>query len=291
MIHVKRTQIPAVLEGENSKGGKEYARWYKYKDDLKHGIPTKKPGEFSAYADESVKLALIAMFHKKCAYCDRSTTVGDVEHWRPKNAISSEDNKKVADGYWWLAARWENLLFSCMECNQRRFRELDDQQGLSIAGKGTQFPLKYETKRAKDVGKEIDETPLLLNPCDDDPEKFMTIAVTGKEKGVLQPKLDSDNKPDQRADASIKIFGLNEVTYVQRRIQLLDDLQNLMEDLKDLFASLPEDLTTPQADDIFRKINRKLTKLKPYLKDEQQDMLLIHQVLVPYLKGLGLEIG
>jgi hypothetical protein len=160
-----------------------------------------------------------------------------------------------------------------------------------MAGKGTQFPLDDETKRANDVGKESDETPLLLNPCDDDPAEYMTIAVKGKEMGVLQPKLDPDNQPNQRADTSIKIFGLNEVTYVQRRIQLLDILQDLMEDLNDLFASLPEDLTTPPAEDIFRKINRKLTKLKPYLRDEQQDMFLIRQVLVPYLNGLGVEIG
>jgi uncharacterized protein (TIGR02646 family) len=285
MIHVKRTQIPAVLDGEKSKGGKEFARWEKYMSDMKNGLPTKKPSEFTAYKDKRVMDALLEMFHKKCAYCDRSTTVGDVEHWRPKNAISSNDNKKIADGYWWLAARWENLLFSCMECNQRRSRELEGESGRSMAGKGTQFPLGDETKRADDVGKESAETPLLLNPCDDDPAEYMTVAMDGDEMGVLQPLLDTDEHY-KRARTSIDIFGLNEFSLVTRRVTLLEDLQNRIEYLNEQFASLQGDLATPKAEEIFAKIEVKLTQLKAFLNDTRENMLLIRQVVVPYLQGL-----
>jgi len=283
MIHVERKDPPDVLVGENSKGVKEYTRWREYME----GKREKRPG-FTAYADPRVKDALLAMFHKKCAYCDRSTTVGDVEHWRPKNAVSSEDNKKLSDGYWWLAARWENLLFSCMECNQCRNREMEGESGLSMAGKGTQFPLDDEKKRAKDVGKEKDETPLLLNPCDDDPAKYMKIALQGDETGVLQPLLDTDEHY-KRARTSIDIFGLNEFSLVQRRVQLLNDLQNRIEYLNEQFASLSGDLTTPKADEIFAKIEDKLTQLMAFLDDERENMLLIRQVVVPYLKGLRNE--
>ena len=41
-----------------------------------------------------------------------------MEHYRPKARVSTEQGDKP--GYYWLAARWENLLPSCTDCNSPR---------------------------------------------------------------------------------------------------------------------------------------------------------------------------
>jgi uncharacterized protein (TIGR02646 family) len=286
MIHVIRTKTPSDLDGEDSIGGRECARWREYYA----GIRKKKPGDFSAYSNDSIRIALSEMFHRKCAYCDSMIAVGDVEHWRPKNAILAENRAKVADGYWWLAADWQNLLYSCTSCNQVRAREIVGKPGLITAGKGSQFPLEDESKRARKPGEETSEKPLLLNPCLDFPENHLQVAITGWEEGVLQPRVDSFNKPDRKAEASITMFCLNSPSYVKRRKQLLRTLNERQGDLKDLIKSLPADRTTQQASDCIDKIRRKLRELKTYLNQEQEDMLLIQQELVPYLKSLGAKI-
>lgn len=50
--------------------------------------------------------------HYKCAYCEAKEQLkrNDVEHFRP------------ASNYWWLAFTWENLLFSCRNCNQSPYK-------------------------------------------------------------------------------------------------------------------------------------------------------------------------
>lgn len=287
MIHIERTKIPPELDGENSAGGREYARWQQYFD----GKTKKKPGDFRAYSEKGVKTVLIEMFHKKCAYCDTSTTVGDVEHYRPKNTVWNESRAKVADGYWWLAANWDNLLFSCTNCNQYRDRELYGNPELARAGKGSLFPLDDDSKRAQKPGQECNEEPLLINPCEDTPESLLKVAMEGWEEGVLQPAMDTSVLEGRKALTSIKIYGLNEHTYVQRRKHLLRFLRNRQDDLNRLIAGLPEDKTSPQAVERIKEIKRKLGELKDYLKNEQQDMLVIRQVLVPYLQSLGVKVS
>lgn len=76
--------------------------------------------DFSGYGGET-KTALFNAQHRKCAYCEKpeeQAKYRDAEHFRPKSL------------YWWLAWTWENLLFSCMDCNREH--------------KGEEFPLVDE---------------------------------------------------------------------------------------------------------------------------------------------------
>ena len=150
------------------------------------------------------------MFHRKCAYCETRIPAGDVEHWRPKNAIIRGDGTRLKDGYWWLAADWNNLLYACPFCNQRRKQEFLDVEGFITAGKGAQFPIGNEVKVEK-PGDEIHEEPLLLDPSVDFPEKHFEFSVEpGRDdEGVLQPVLLSNGQMDQKGMTSIDIFGLN----------------------------------------------------------------------------------
>src|SRR5689334_9016342 len=82
----------------------------------------KLPYKFKVYAVKEVKDALIKIFHNKCAYCESKFLAvypGDVEHFRPKGAVIQKEldkktykykNKILSEnGYYWLAAKWENL--------------------------------------------------------------------------------------------------------------------------------------------------------------------------------------
>jgi uncharacterized protein (TIGR02646 family) len=60
----------------------------------------------------------------KCAYCEHpeQRKRNDVEHFRPKGRALRGAHISQTHGYWWLAWRWENLLFSCANCNQSPFK-------------------------------------------------------------------------------------------------------------------------------------------------------------------------
>lgn len=89
------------------------------------------------------------LYHDKCAYCDgayQAFGYGDVEHYRPKKAVTGE---KGHPGYWWLAYEPANYLPSCQLCNQ--------------AAKKNHFPIAGT--RAKAPGDSLDaEDPLLMHP-------------------------------------------------------------------------------------------------------------------------------
>jgi hypothetical protein len=92
--------------------------------------------------------ALYGMQRGKCCYCERvpEEKWQDTEHFRPKVF------------YWWLAWTWENLLFSCKNCNTPKL---------------TRFPLRtqvclqpYLTSPTYGDQPSGTEQPLLINPAD-----------------------------------------------------------------------------------------------------------------------------
>lgn len=153
------------------------------------------------------KADFVAAFHGKCAYCEapiNETQPGDIDHFRPKNAVKRKDGKpvKVPDGsggwkdhpgYYWLAYNPANLVFACAICNRKHKREY--------------FPVEDN-----DYATCPDETdrPLLFNPVDaDDPAPcFEFVPETGGLVG-LTPK----------AQASIEHFGLNREALMNARLR------------------------------------------------------------------------
>lgn len=148
-------------------------------EDVKNG---KKKLSFdrNVYADKSVKTQLKNEQNKKCAYCERyfNGDFGAVEHFRPKGGYSllyKGKEKLIQPGYYWLAYDWDNLLYSCSECN--------------TSYKKNWFPLLDEAKRdiaSKDISK---EEALLINPASEDPGDFfefhqhIIVAKGGNTKG------------------------------------------------------------------------------------------------------------
>jgi len=156
-----------------------------------------------------VKKALEKLFNEKCAYCEgKSASQGpwDVEHYRPKGRV--KENKKHP-GYFWLAYTWDNLLPSCVFCNQHRADQptFDDPTVGPAAGKLDQFPLSDEAKRAMTFSDPLDlEEPLLLNPCiDQDCEDYFRYDV----KGYILVNSSNSATKRKRAEITIKICHLN----------------------------------------------------------------------------------
>ena len=127
--------------------------------------------EDAAWRQRPYKQALAKAQKGKCAYCEVvATEIGDIEHFRPKGAISELDDdpetwgrevpllanvegrrtRQISpQGYWWLAYEWTNLLFACTTCNR--------------LWKGSLFPVQ-ESQRLLPPSPDRPETPLLLDP-------------------------------------------------------------------------------------------------------------------------------
>jgi uncharacterized protein (TIGR02646 family) len=161
MRFVERSACPSELDGVTSLGGDETRRAIAHYADR---ATRSTSFSFEAYKTPAVKDALTAMFGGKCAYCESdysATAPMDVEHYRPKGAITTGSGQRIAPGYYWLAAEWANLLPSCIDCNRKR-EHRNGRGSISSSGKANAFPLADESTRARHPGDESHEVPLLL---------------------------------------------------------------------------------------------------------------------------------
>lgn len=181
----------------------------------------KKSFGFKLYGSESVKKALTALFGNKCAYCESlmPTQPPDVEHFRPKSAVV-HDGKLRSPGYWWLAADWDNLLPSCIDCNRARYQEFPDVPE-ALSGKANQFPLAPGTARAGGPGEEAAEQVLLLDPCRDaDPDAHLEF-IEKDGLSLVRPAQDAAGAESARGEASIDVYGLKRTNLVNARTDRL----------------------------------------------------------------------
>ena len=131
----------------------------------------------------------------------------------------------LPDGYYWLAATWENLLAGCYYCNTvRRMEQVDGNRRSS--GKGTRFPLEDETTRAEGPGDERRERPLLLHPYHDEPAQHLEFV----EDGVVRARRDANNIPSRRGNETIELLGLNRRGLPERRRKHLVELRYARQD-------------------------------------------------------------
>lgn len=224
MIHINRSSVacPGVLDlsDPNSGASKEKTKAIAYYEDQ---TSTKKP-KFSVYRNDSVKLALNKLFNGKCAYCEsplNAVSARDIEHFRPKGQIDLDNGQKpLKPGYYWLAADWDNLFLSCPACNQRQRQLVRDENGELIladeaTGKKDLFPFRDGVQVARKPDDDLSqEEPyrLLLNPCEDKPEKHLRF----DEEGNAIPKSIS-GKVSDRASTSIYVYQLKRITLVEER--------------------------------------------------------------------------
>lgn len=296
MIQVDRTQVavPAVLDGVDSKGGRERE---KAKDFYADPAKFKKDGkvqnyDFQVYRDPEIKDRLHELFHGKCAYCEstyEATQPMDVEHFRPKGGYVVEvGGKRVLKqpGYWWLAADWDNLLPSCIDCNRKRTHRFDEGEEASL-GKANLFPLQEEARRAAQPDSEAQEQPLLLDPCRDDPAQVLEFT----HPGVVRPHPKAGPFQQARAQQSIEVYGLRRPGLVsvrgERRLKLLGQCKSAIKFFKRLRAAPGNTIHRQDLAEALEPLVQQRRVTEPYCLMTRQ---LVDPILTPMSETLESEL-
>ncbi|MNM79529.1 hypothetical protein D3C81_914640 [compost metagenome] len=241
MIFVNRANVvePAILLNNNADPNGEKQKAIDY---FESNIG--KPVKFSIYKDDSVRTTLKRLFQNKCAYCESMIThisYPHIEHWRPKAKVT-EDNNHV--GYYWLASEWDNLLLACGVCN-------------GSANKGNKFPVVRGSSYAyRSMDPLVNEQPLLINPCNEDPTSHLTYRSTGAIRGVT-PK----------GRKSIDVYGLNRQDLIIERKKIAKIVLGYLDDIEGFIADTREALANGQSRSVLMKKKRKVTKKVEDLKE------------------------
>lgn len=288
------SRISAVPEVLLTKGVEELEKATAY-----FGPPRQKPDAFpfAIYKHGEVKAALEKLFAGKCAYCETfysSTQPMDVEHYRPKGAVDGDD---AHPGYWWIAMAWENLLPSCIDCNRKRnqitpkgdvsqVRLLEEtlkysSGSLSGVGKKDSFPIAETGVRATQPDHLlVDEKPLLLNPCLDDPKEHLEYFcapenpvsfVVARTLEGGDPAMIGDDGLSLKGATSIHVYGLNRIGLVQARTEILRQLEFLSTLVIDLLA-LSEDLDVGAVGDPVKRARSAIMGLADRILEEMRTM-------------------
>lgn len=202
--------------------------------------------------------AFLDLFNGKCAYCEAKIVLdqhgGDVEHFRPKGAVTDEHDQGITirdkrgrarkhPGYYWLAYDWRNLLPACIACNRPK------NLGNRLVGKWNRFPV--EGTHASTPDGVAQEKPLLLNPlvAEDDPALHITYdPITGR----LIPTTD-------RGRVTIEVLNLNR-----------EGMDNARRDVYDAVRSRILDLTHAEMDNDRARADRHMTYLLQVKRGQTQ---------------------
>ncbi|MBB6239952.1 uncharacterized protein (TIGR02646 family) [Pedobacter sp. AK013] len=267
MIFVDRKAVPApaVLTVAGGRGLRERGRAIA---NFGPGGP-KNAFTYSAYTDDTVRDTLTLLFKKKCAYCESNfvhTSFRNVEHFRPKGEITEAVAPK-SPGYYWLASDWDNLLLSCTLCNSQQRHAVHGSTVVESLGKMNQFPLhNFLHVRDHTVGIATEEPRrLLINPCKDNPEYFLSY---GNEGNIL-PKGQRGMRR-LKGEKSIKVYALQRMDLVDERkkLRIAIELQQdrIVENTKLFLDFLPIDpLRATQFEDTMA---REMKVLKDYMKPQ-----------------------
>lgn len=184
MIQVERTATPQSLVEHATVWTREYLDARAIEDAAPTSDNTKQRKQREAkYAQDDVKKALKAMFHRKCAFCERKRDYPHIEHFYPKTGFPRQ------------CFEWENLLLACEVCNGPEY-------------KGTKFPL--------DAGG----SPLFINPCVEDPNDHLEFVF---EPDSVHPDgfIAIVRGKTKKGETTMKILGLNRPNLIEERNELL----------------------------------------------------------------------
>jgi uncharacterized protein (TIGR02646 family) len=278
VIRVKRPRTPRSLSGVKSPGGIERRKAIAF-------FRPKKNRElaydkFVAYKGVDVIRTMERAFHGKCAYCEsvyRATQPVDVEHYRPKGAITI-DKKLSKPGYYWLAATWSNLLPSCIDCNRARTQEFENVES-HLAGKANMFPVPDETRRARKPDLERREPRLLLHPYFDEPTEHLVFA----EKGEVKARRDPHGNVSPMGVVSIDVCGLNRKGLTDERAKVQGRIEGLIVKAKRQALSFHR---YPNDPDIRANLVDMIAELKGYCLAANEYAGMARQIIEPVLPEL-----
>lgn len=282
MRWVDRTAVPvpASLDGPTSAAARERSRAA-----IHFRNANAEAFTFRVYKYQDVADALNALFHGKCAYCESSIKAvqpTDIEHFRPKGRIAECPGHP---GYWWLAASWDNLLASCIDCNRRRYHEvqqlghdpLDDEvEGRFNLGKGDLFPILGATYAATELDDHDAEDAALIDPTRRNPNAHL---MWLQEQGLslIGPRVLGEVL-DPYGRHTYRVFGLNRQGLVESRTARLLEIRAqvvFIEKILNRALVMPEPLASEQKDEAFEQ----LESLYDYAAPDQPFSAMVRDLL------------
>lgn len=298
MRRVDRSEVPVPtsLNGPGSAAARERERAAQHFRN--------SPAEsftFRVYKRQDVADALDALFHGKCAYCESSIKAvqpTDIEHFRPKGRVAE---CPAHPGYWWLAASWDNLLASCIDCNRRRYHNaqqlihdpLDDEVGGQFyLGKGDLFPILGARYAFTELDDHDAEDAALIDPTRRDPSAHL---VWLEEQGLslIGPRVNG-GVLDPYGRHTYRVFGLNRQGLVELRTSKLREIRTrivFIEKMLDRSIAMPEPFSSQQREDAFQEFSSLYGYAEPdqpfsamveHLLDSESDRLMAkYQMLIP----------
>lgn len=147
--------------------------------------------------DRQLRDILSEVFERRCCYCeiyaDHSSS-GVIDRFRPRASAPGRGRSTGTD-YWHLQSDWRNLYWACATCNRY---------------KADRFPLFNEPAPSRLPYDEILqwESPVLLDPCLDDPDDHLAFQEDGSVVGI-----------SPRGDETIRLFDLNRRQLVTARAE------------------------------------------------------------------------
>jgi uncharacterized protein (TIGR02646 family) len=286
MIYRDRSQVPSpeILTSAKGRGLLEMAKAKKFYA-TKVAKSKRRAFKFECYRSPEVKRALEDLFFGKCAYCESryaGTQPVDVEHWRPKAAIV-DGEETIEPGYYWLAADWDNLLPSCIDCNRERGQMLLPGRDERNAGKANRFPLEPGSMRARAAEDLAAERPLLLHPCHDQPEEHLEFLL----EGVVRSRRQISSGPSPKGESSIEIYALNRTGLVHSRLEIMLILKHRMytiERLLDILESKNAGETVKAIAD--HLLGHEMAGLSRFREPDQPYSQMARQVIDAFLEAL-----
>ena len=257
-VNRSNVQVPASLDGPTSPAASERTRAAQH-----FQIIPITPFKFRVYKQQDVADALNTLFHGKCAYCESSIKAvqpTDIEHFRPKGRVAG---CPAPPGYWWLAASWNNLLASCIDCNRRRYQAIEQiasdplngmANGQVNLGKGDLFPILGTNYALSEADDHDAEDPALIDPTRRDPkehlvwlqERGLSLVAPREQNGVLDPY----------GRHTYRVFGLNRQGLVELRTARLLEIRTrivFIEKLLDRALSMLEPFASGLQTDAFEE--------------------------------------
>jgi uncharacterized protein (TIGR02646 family) len=233
--------------------------------------------DFKAYKTAGVREALNERFGFKCAYCESffgHVQPVAIEHYRPKAKVTTEAGD--LPGYYWLAASWQNLLPSCTDCNSPRGHEVAGR--LVTMGKGNQFPIANEARRAKQKEDERNEGRLLLHPYLDRPDRHLEFG----DDGIVRPRRTS-GRDSPKGSRSIAVYALQRPKLVDARLARLILIRGQMDVVEREARRHDADPADAEQESI---LDAEVAKLRRFCEDGEPYTLMAKQMIEPFMERL-----
>ncbi len=181
---------------------------------------------FNSKLDRVLKPIFHEIFHGKCGYCEvkiDSEDLGVIDRFRPYSGVR-DLNEYFEDLYWWLVFDWDNLIYSCKECNQY---------------KANYFPVIGPRLKSK-TDNIFREKKLLLNPCIDELQSHLISDSYGALIGITE-----------EGAQTIELLRLNRKSLLTQRGEKTKIINQLVTKLTNNSSSTVDDKEVEFLRDIF----------------------------------------